>query len=234
MTTDLFIKTWPGDHEWLKFCLRSIQRFATGFRRVIVVASNGHVPPTGTNETVFYVHEPANGYLWQQVVKMHCDQFSDAEFFVHLDSDTILTRPTAPEDFIVHARKPIWLYTPYTSIDSGDGQTWKEPTAKIMMRPVPHEFMRRHPFCIPAWALREFRAWMWRIHGMSMESYITSQPNREFSEYNALGAYLWFYHHDKVVWQNTDEKMGDVHVHQSYSWGGLNDAIRNNLEAALA
>lgn len=234
MTTDLFIKTFPGDFEWLQYCLRSIQRFATGFRRVVVITSNGSAPPTGTNEIVYYVHEPENGYLYQQVVKLHADQFTDAEFVVLIDSDTIFTRPVCPEDFITDNRRPRWLFTPYASIDSGDGQTWKEPTAKIMMRPVAHEFMRRHPFCIPAWALREFRAWMWRIHGMSIESFIMGQMDREFSEFNAIGAWLWFYRHDQVEWVNTDEEMGTVHVHQHYSWGGLNDDIRKNLEAALA
>lgn len=234
MTVDLFVKTFPSDYEWLKYCLHSIQRFATGFRRVVVVASNGFPPPTGTNETVFHVHEPTNGYLHQQVVKMHADQFTDAEFVLQLDSDTIFTRPVCPEDFIVDNRRPRWLYTPYTSIASGDGQTWKQPTAKIMMRPVANEMMRRHPFCIPAWALREFRAWMWRIHGMSIETYIMSQADREFSEYNALGAWLWFHHHDKVEWQNTDENMGTTFVHQHWSVSGLSEAIRENLERALA
>lgn len=183
---------------------------------------------------VHYVHEPENGYLYQQVVKMHADQFTDAEFIVQIDSDTILTRRTIPEDFIVEHRKPKWLYTPYSSIPGGDGQTWKEPTSKVMMRPVEHEFMRRFPFCVPAWALPQFRAWMWRIHGMSLETYIMSQPNREFSEYNALGAWLWFYHHDKVHWINTDEEMGAVHVHQHFSYAGINNDTRANIERALA
>lgn len=234
MTTDIFVKTFPNDHEWLKYCLRSIQRFATGFRRVVVVASNGFPPPTGTNENVFYVHEPENGYLWQQVVKLHADCFSDAEFFVQLDSDTIFTRPVCPENFIVGNRRPRWLYTPYASLTGDESRTWQEPTSKVMSRPVEHEFMRRHPHCIPAWALREFRAWMWRIHGMSLESYITSQPGRQFSEYNAIGAWLWFYHRDKIEWQNTDENMGTTFVHQSHSWGGLSEPIRADLEAALA
>lgn len=233
MTTDIFIKSWPNDYEWLKLCLRSIQRFATGFRRVVVVVPNGHVPPTGTNELVYYVHEEGEGYLFQQNIKLHADAFTDAEFIWFMDSDTHFTRPICPEDLIVDQRKVRWLHTPYTSIDSGDGQTWKVPTGKFMMQPVQHEFMRRHPLVAPRWALQEFREWVWRIHGMSIERYIMSQPNREFSEFNALGAWLWHNRHDRVHWMNTNEDMGVTYVHQHYSWGGLNDDTRANIERAL-
>lgn len=235
MTTEIFIKSYPADYEWLQFCLRSIQRFATGFRRVVVVVPDGApCPPTGTSEKVLRVHEQGEGYLQQQNIKLHADCLSDAEFFLYLDSDVILTRPICPEDMIVQARRPRWLYTPYTSIDNGDGQTWKEPTAKLMMRPVPNEFMRRHPFCIPRWALIGFREWMWKAHGMSLERYIMSQPNREFSEFNAIGAWLWFHHNDKIEWQNTDEDIGTVYCYQHFSYGGLNDDTRRNMELALA
>jgi len=234
MTTDIFIRSFDGDFEWLKYCLRSIQRFATGFRRTIVVVPNGQTPPTGTAEVVFSIHESGDGYMGQQVTKLHADCFSDAEFILAMDSDTIFTRPVNPDDFVVNRRKVRWLYTPYSSL-SGDGsQTWKPITEKVMMRLVENEFMRRHPLVAPRWVLQGFREWMWKIHGMSIEAYVMSQPDRNFSEWNALGAYLWFYHHDKIEWQNTNDDIGIPCVHQSWSHGGLNDDLRNHLEKALA
>lgn len=192
------------------------------------------MPPTGTSEVVFFVQEQGEGYLFQQNIKLHADCFTDAEFICYMDCDTIFTRPATPQDLIVDNRKVRWLYTPYSSIDSGDGQTWKEPTEKLMGHPVENEMMRRHPFCAPRWALQAFREWMWKIHGMSLERYVMSRPNREFSEFNALGAYLWYYHKDKVHWQNTDEEMGVTYVWQGYSWGGLSEHIKADLERALA
>lgn len=237
MTTDLFIRTYYQDYQWLSHCLRSIQKFANGFRKVVVVAPNENPDrgiPIGTNEVLFRVHEAGEGYMEQQNTKLHADTFSDAEFFCFMDSDTIFTRLVCPDDLIVDNRRPRWLYTPYASIASGDGQTWKEPTAKIMKRPVEFEFMRRHPLVAPRWALQAFRDWMWRAHGMSLERYIMSQPYREFSEWNALGAYLWFFHHDRIEWQNTDVEVGHPFVWQGFSWGGLNEHIRADLERALA
>lgn len=234
MTVDLWVRSYDGDAEWLKYALRSIQRFATGFRRTIVVVPHGHNPPTGTSETVFHVAEIGEQYVQQQSDKMHADHFTDAEFIVFSDSDVIFTRPICPEDLIVDRRRPRWLYTPYSSIDSGDGQTWKKVTEKFLGRDVEVETMRRHPFTVPAWALRELRAWCHKTHGVTLERYMMTQPYRECSEFNFLGAWLWFHHHDRIEWQNTDEDMGTVFVHQHYSWGGINDDTRRNIELALA
>lgn len=234
MTCDIVIRSWLNDFEWLKYSLRSIQRFATGFRNVIVIVPNGQVPPTGVSEKVFYVHESGEGYMRQQVSKLYADAFTDAEFMAYLDSDTIWTHPVTPDDLIVDRRKVRWLYTPYSSLTGDESRTWVEPTGKVMKQSVGNEFMRRHPLVAPRWALESFRQWMWREHGMSLESYVMAQPNREFSEWNALGAYLWFHHHDKVHWMNTDDDMGTTFVWQGYSWGGLSDAIKADLERALS
>jgi len=234
VTTDLWIRSYDGDNDWLRYCLRSIQRFATGFRKVIVVVPHGHNPPTGACETVFRVAEIGEQYVQQQSDKMHADHFTDAEFITMTDSDTIFTRPVCPNDLIADMRRPIWPYTPYANLVGGDGQTWKAPTEKLMQRPVENEMMRRHPFTIPAWALREFRAWIHRTHGVTLERYFMTQPYRECSEFNFIGAWLWNFHRHRIEWQNTDENPGTTYVFQSYSHGGLNDDIRRNLEAALA
>ena len=39
--TDIFIKTYPGDFIWLKYCIRSIEKFVTGFRNIIIVTDSG-------------------------------------------------------------------------------------------------------------------------------------------------------------------------------------------------
>ncbi len=229
MTCDIFIRSYEKDFEWLKYCLRSIQRFATGFRNVIVVVPNGQTPPVGPVEKVFFVHEGCDGYMHQQLTKLHADCFSDAEVFLFMDSDTIFTRPiTAGAAF-----EP-WLYTPYASLNDPNTMTWMKVVQKAIGVLPEYEFMRRHPLSVQRWMLQGLREFFWQRHGMSLESYIIAQPGHEFSEWNVIGAWLWYFHRSKVQWQNTDEKLGVPFVHQSYSWGGLNDDIRKNLEAALA
>lgn len=233
MKTTFFIKTYQADFKWLQYSLRSIQKFATGFSGVTVVVPRGEKPPTGAAEEVFEVDEYFNPYLFQQWIKLNADAYSDAEMFTFMDSDTIFTRPISP-DLLLEDRKPIWHYTPYSSIPSGDGQTWKKPTEDFMGREVPNEFMRRHPMTIPRWALISFRQWVMRTKGHSLENYIRNQAGGNFSEFNCIGAYLWFYHHDRIAWNNTDENMGTCFVHQHHSYTQWNEETVRNMETALA
>ena len=59
------------------------------------------------------------------------------------------------------------------------------------------------------------------------------RSNFQFSEWNALGAWLWMHHRERIEWINTDVEIGIPFVHQSYSWGGLSPEIMANMEAAL-
>lgn len=234
MTCDIVIRSYDKDFEFLKFCLRSIQRFATGFRRTVVIVPHGQHPPTGTAEVVFHVAEIGDGYMQQQSDKMHADHFTDAEFILWMDSDTIFTRPISTDLVIEDCRRPIWLYTPYSSLTGDDCKLWKPITEKLIGHQVDNELMRRHPLVAPRWALQGFREWVHKIHGVTLERYIMNQPAHDFSEFNALGAWLWFYHPNRIAWKNTDEDMGTVFVHQSYSYSGVNPDLVKHLEAALA
>lgn len=232
MTCDIFIRSYDGDAEWLKYCLRSIQRFATGFQQVVVVVPNGHNPPTGTNEVVFKVAEIGDQYMQQQSDKLHADHFTDAEFILYQDSDTIFTQPVTPATFIVDNRRPVWLYTPYAQLGNDESQLWKEVTSKVITFDVDLELMRRHPFCISRNSLQAFRQFIHLTHGVTAERYVMSQPAHEFSEFNALGSFMWYFHQNKVEWKRPEDFP--TYVHQSYSYGGLNPDLRAHLEAALA
>lgn len=39
---DLFYKTCKKDEEWLNYSLRSVRKFARGFRQVVFVTDKGH------------------------------------------------------------------------------------------------------------------------------------------------------------------------------------------------
>lgn len=232
MTVDWFYKTYPADFPWMVFSLRSLQKFATGFRKIVVVCSEQQ-PPTGTAEQVYMAHESGDPYMTQQLIKMHADCFTDAEFIAYMDSDTILTTNVTPDSFIVHCRRPIAYFTPYASLGEKD-RIWQKPTSDFLGEQVTNEFMRRHPFVIPRKLLSEFRAFCWQQHGHSIESYVRGLGTRDFSEFNAIGAYLFKYHHDKMEWRNTDEQMGESFVMQSWSYGGITPEIRATMEGILA
>ncbi len=239
-TCDIFIKTWPPDYPWLEYCIRSIEKFATGFRRTIVIydlEKDVFAPFLGHSTAVIHpVSAQPDGYLWQQVVKLDADKYTDAPFILYMDSDTIFTRPVTPENYLTvfNGGKVIWMITPYDKVKT----PWQPIVEKFLKRPVAFETMRRHPMVIPRWLLTELRAFCEREHGQPLDQYILSQPHRAFSEFNAIGAFAFQFFHDEFVWVNTEEippeEWPTLTVMQSWSRGGLTDEIKKVYDEILA
>lgn len=223
---DIFIKTYPDDYPWLEYCLRSIRKFATGFRKVVIVSS----APLKADATVFQVKEHIeDGYLSQQIFKLNADNFSDADYILHIDSDTIFTRPVSPETYFTNG-KIDWLMTPYVKTET----PWKAITEKFLKQPVEFEFMRRFPIMIPRWLYAAIRGFSERTHGVSADSYVVSQPYREFSEFNALGAFAYQFHNERFNWLNTENgNWPELTVDQRWSRGGLTDEIKAEWDKIL-
>lgn len=248
---DIFIKTYPPDWPWFTYCHTSCLKFATGFRRIYVVAGApnhegmqlrkpiGVGPdwietPTDIDFTMGYgmVEPSVDGYLIQQVVKLHADKYTDADYILFTDSDTIFTQPVTPETYFTHGLIN-WMITPYAKTDT----PWQPMIEKFLGIPVEFETMRRHPQMVPRWLLIDMREFCEKQHGVPLDKYVMSQPYREFSEFNALGAFAYYFHHDKFNWINTEEVAADqlppLTVLQKYSHDGLTPQIEAEFEAIL-
>jgi hypothetical protein len=229
--TDLVIKSYPGDYEWLGYCLRSIQKFCTGFNNVIVMLPRSHPLPL-TKETVVLLDAP-EGYLQQQVAKLNADRHTQADYVVHIDSDTIFTRPITPEFFFRNG-KPVWTVTPFDESDPDEKKAWLHVMVKCLRKMPPYEFMRKCVIPVPRFIYALFREFIEKTHKMTMEQYICSQPGHEFSEYNCLGFFCWLYHRDQFHWNDTSiDGVTNWPWLQKWSWGGLTPEIRNEFERIL-
>lgn len=224
-SVDILIRTYPGDFCWLWHCLAAIERHARGFRHVHIVVPEGDAGALEhlTSEIIHECPRYQDDYLGQQITKMRTDAFTDADFVMHLDSDTILIRSTSPNDFFENG-KTVLYHEPYERI--GDF-TWQPIVTEILGWVPEHEFMRRHPFMYPRWLYGEARRIIEQIHGMPFDEYVLSRPHRSFTEFNVSGAIAWKHFHDRFVWRLPEE--GPVHVRQFWSWGGI-DAARAELE----
>lgn len=232
MITDIFIRSYHRDFPWLSYALKSIQKFATGFRQVVIVIPDTDDLPNLTVERVIKEKDVMPGYMQQQSTKMHADTFSDADAFLFLDSDCVFTEPVTPETFMTEGR-PNWLHTPFDKVGEDARRAWYEVMKKCIGEDPPSEMMRRHPQLIPRWALQEFRGFVAGKHGVSLEHYIKSQPIGQFSEYNCAGHYLWLHHHEKIHWINTEEWLPPAVLKQWWSHGGITPEIREELERIL-
>lgn len=241
LTCDIFIKSYPADYPWLKYCLTSVAKFVAGVRRVELVT-----PKAGAREWwdgsyfvdlhVTEIDEHCeDGYLSQQIFKLYADTFSDADLFLYIDSDTIFTRPVTPKTYFNFLSQKIsWMMTPWAKTET----PWKPIVEKFLGQPVEFEFMRRHPTIVPRWLLVELREFCLKQHGIPLDQYVMSQPHRAFSEFNVLGAFAYAFHRDKFHWVNTEEvpekEWPPLTVLQKFSWGGLTDEVKAEFEKILS
>jgi hypothetical protein len=236
MTCDLFIRSYWKDLEWLRFCLESAHRYCHGFRSVIVVVPRATEPwlkraglqPPGRIE---FCQDYCDDYLGQQVSKLLADKFSDADFICHVDSDCVFCRPTAPENLIVDGKPRVLMQSNELL---GRHRPWQKPTEAFLGCTVLDDFMRQPPFTYPRWLYECVRKHVSAVHHTDIESYIMRQPPRGFSEFNALGAYAWQYHHDDFSWVDTAVTVPPLpHCRWYWSWGGINRATRQEIQDIL-
>jgi FkbM family methyltransferase len=229
---DILIRTYPGDYEWLAYCVLSIHKFCTGFRKIWVI-SPGPQPSTVKGvEWKVMNDETQDGYLAQQITKLYADVFNDyqADHILHVDSDVILTRPTTPQDFFKNG-KLIWYFTPFEAIQT----PWKPIMEKFMGFTMPFEFMRRLPMMLPRWLYPRLREFCFHIHRVPLCDYVKAQPQRAFSEFNALGCYAYFHFKNEFEWVNTIEAaMPPTMAKQFHSWSGLTPEIKSEIETILS
>jgi hypothetical protein len=228
MTTDIFIKTYPGDFNWLPYCLRSIQKFATGFRDVIVAIPDTAQLDHLTAEKVVKVPERGDGYYWQMLVKLNAHQFTDADAIMYLDSDCVITRPfDASEMFEDDGRLKLLTRT---WIEAGEGVVWKDPADKALGWDTAADTMCRHPMAYHRSTLIALRDHIEALHGKSLEDYVLSQ--KRFIEFVTAGNYAMEKEPDKYHVVGSGDYPNPVLQH--WSWGGLTPEIRTELEKILA
>ena len=226
MSCDILYRSYAQDFNWLGYSLKSLKKRASGFHRVhiAVPASDFGMLPVCDGE-VHLVQDPCRGYMAQQITKLYADHFCHADYVLHVDSDCIFSSPVKPEDFFVNG-KPVLLR------EEGCESPWMDISARSLGWRDDAEYMRRMPIIYPRWIYSEFRDWMKERNGMPIEQWIDQQPNSEFSEFNTLGQWAYKFHRDAFEWLHPSEMKSFCKQH--WSWGGLTDEIRQEIEQCLA
>jgi hypothetical protein len=199
MTTDIFIKTCNHDKDYHEHCLASIERHCRGFSKTVVV--DGEHP---------------NGYLEQQVVKLHADLYCDGDYILVTDSDTLFSESVSPDSFM-RDDKPIWMMTPWDEemMSNPGTKAWFDVMGQYFSKAPPFEFMRRQPFMFPRHVLTSLRAHCLATHGMSIEQYIYGKG--VFSEWNVLGMFCYENHRDDFYWMDSTVECPTPKVRQFWS-----------------
>jgi hypothetical protein len=243
---DIFIKTYHKDFVWLEYCLKSIQKYASGFRNVIIVSDNdGHkIPDTCLipNCKVYYVDIPAKsptvvehgiGYLFQQYIKLTWYNYTDADSILIMDSDEMLTVPTTPDSFKKNG-KFTWYYRDWAR--AGSGICWKSSTDFVLGLNTEYEAMCITGFILQRDTTLALTKMIKDNHDVSnIWDYFVKYDMPTASEFNVYGSFI--HHFDRTeyskVFNSTFDKCINLTILKSWSWGGLSPEDKKKREAIL-
>ena len=238
MNTSIFIRSYRGDFQWLRYCLRSIRKFVTGFGEialVIPVTDRGELPEdvAAMADRLHLRNEQTHGYIDQQITKLRAHHYTNSDRILFVDSDCVFFRPCTVDDF-TREGKPLLLKTPYEvfrkhQTETGRAQNvlnWQRITEDLVGFPVEFEYMRRIPMMHAAETLVYIEA-----HYPHLMNKARRIRDNSFSEFNIMGAIAErFLPHLYHIQSTETEPLPPKYCEQYWSWGGMSNELKESLE----
>ena len=231
MSVSIFIRTYHRDLKWLNYCLQSIHKNLVGWSEIVICIPTGQEPLLShlTNEKVVTAKIQKDDYLAQQSDKIQAHKHCKGDYILFVDSDVIF-KPGADVRDYFHENKPIILKAKYES--ACEAICWKKPTEKLFNETVEYEYMRFCPEIFHRETLIKFNESF-----PDIENYIINQPYRQFSEFNVLGFYAEKMQPEDYsiidVTNGVPEYLPENKSVQKWSWGGISEEIKTELESYL-
>jgi len=225
----IFIKTWKDDVKWLPYTLRSIDLYACGYDEVVIVTDrscSNLVKAIAGNNRIVVVEDWENGYIQQQWIKLNADAFVTSEYVLFVDSDCVFHTVFTIDDFMREG-KSVLLKTKYGNLEGAE--IWKSITSSFVGFDVEYEYMRRLPWMYRTSSLTNFKNRY--PHTFEHLSHLTT---RDFSEFNALGAYIDRYENDQYYVSDTTVWVPEPVAKQYWSWGGITPRIQAEINKFLS
>lgn len=221
MKVSILIISYIKHFQWLKQCLRSIEKYATGFHEVSVWVPNPDITEMQKLEQEYrgavplkitgYEDWPEKGMLRHMDLIMHADQCCpDADHILHTDSDCIFIEPVRPEDYFVDG-KPVLMYGRYDWVGRIEPSIlqWQEAAYRALGWKPEMETMRRHPAVHGRETYLLTRQCIERHNARPVSDFIREQRNefpQTFAEFPTLGAYAWRFLSQQYHWINHENE----------------------------
>lgn len=222
MRVSIFIRTYHGDVEWLKYCLQSIHKNLVGWDEIVICIPEGqesHLANILTTERLVLCPQYTDDYIGQQISKLQAHHHAMGDCVLFVDSDVVF-KPGADVSTYFIAGRPVILKERYELLEY-KFLKWRDVVRRRFGVIPEYEYMRRAPQLF----LKETLIALEKTFP-DMESYAISQPYRHFSEFNILGFFAESYESGKYHF--VDLKGGAIPEHpaiQNWSWGGINEEI---------
>jgi hypothetical protein len=206
MIIDIFIRTYEKDFCLLKYALISIIKYVNGYRYINICVREKeynsllHFIKINLNNInlscvkIYKTHDfqDNDDYYGQQYTKMNADYYSDAEYILFTDCDTIFYKDINIKDiFFDKNQKIIFPLDKWEHV--GDAVIWKKCLQKLDLL-TEYEFMRRMPIMIPTYILKNIRTY---IENKCNNDFINAgfdiYKNCCFSEFNIMISYIYLF-----------------------------------------
>ncbi len=196
MKVEMLIVSYSKDMEWLRFNLRTIEKFADGFSGITVLVPNHErslfswVEPQCRLLSYAVPDDSKYHHLAHQIAKCRADEWCpDADLIFFTDSDCFFIEPVIPEDYLKDG-KPVLCIESFNRLP---GNPWKAPTDAALGINSKWETMRRHGAIHWRNMFPEFRSRVEKVTGKPFHDYVLScKPDYPwfFSEFVALGNFV--------------------------------------------
>lgn len=232
MSYSIFIKTWKDDVKWLPFVLESINKYAIGYSSIVIACDRScqeavkAIPSIVGFAKLVIVEDWENGYIQQQWVKLNADTFVRSDYVLFVDSDCVFYRTFSEQNFMRDG-KPVLLKTRYGNLEGAE--VWKSITSSFVGFDVEYEYMRRLPWMYRTDSLTAFKQTYPHTFG-----HLSSLTTRDFSEFNALGAFIDKFESDLYYVSDTEVWVPEPVAKQYWSWGGITPEIQTEINKFLA
>lgn len=201
--------TYGKDLPLARYALRSVDKFARGFRETIVVVPDCDVAAysaiAGNARVIGFSERPAKGMLHHQAMICQADLLCPgADFILHMDADCLFTEPVTPEDYITPEEKPVLLYQPFEEFkDWPNRYSWKSCVKNAIGIDPDHETMCRHPAVHIRPIYQKTRELIGVHTKQDWIEYVLSCRNeypQTFAEFPTLGAVAMNHFHGEYHW----------------------------------
>lgn len=202
---DILIRSYYRDAAWLALALRSIETFASGYRRVVVVlpaASAARVDlaalSEGSRVQVRTCEDFSDDYVGQQITKLHADRYSDADVVVVMDSDEAFVAPCDLAVRLLDGGTLRMAFASRSSRPTGDG--WRQCPEAFLGRLVGVDLTVPGPFAIHRDLCASVRAFCERKHDRSITDYALGLSPDRLCEMALLRGYALVQEPGRYAW----------------------------------
>ncbi len=191
-TVRIMIVTHAKDMDFLRYCLASIKKYASGFAGVTLVVPEHErgLYDWVKGAIVRYFPQPEEkGMLSHLIQKCRADEWCpDTDFIVHMDADCMFFRDVTPAAFVKDWRA-LSVREAYANITNPHRHGWAERVEQATGIRPEYDYMLRHPQVHPSAVYKATREYVEGWTKQAFNDYVLSGQNvfpQSFCEFNTL------------------------------------------------